>query len=61
MASKNNQNNPDKNSKIKQNKLRESAYCEIECNDVGECEKYRKYVERMVVLHKIGHGIMCGK
>ena len=59
MASKNNKNNSDKNSKIKQNKPHESTYCEENCKDVGKCEKYRKYVERMV--GKACYGIYCSK
>ena len=65
MASKGkgNKNNPDNkaNGNIKQNKLISSEHCEKNCKDVGICEKYRNYISRMTVLHKVGKGIMCGK
>jgi len=71
VASKKNKNNPDNksnginsngNSKdIKQNKLRSSEYCEKNCLNVGECQKYKDYLARMVVLHKVGKGLLCDK
>ena len=66
MASKKtNKNNPDNkasgNNNVKQNKLYSSEHCEKNCKDVEICEKYKSYIERMVVLHKVGKGILCGK
>ena len=62
MASvKKNKNNPNnKGGNIKQNKLRDSAYCE-KCIEVGECKKFKDYEYRMNILHKCGHGISCSK
>jgi len=58
---KKNKNNPDNKSNgingkdngngsnnIKQNKLRSSEYCEKNCNDFGECQKYKDYILRML-------------
>jgi len=72
MASKKNKNNPDNksngingngNSKdnIKQNKLISSEHCEKNCLNVNECQKYKNYLSRMVVLHKVGKGLLCDK
>ena len=60
-SSGNNSSNNVKNNNTKKNKLISSEYCEKNCKDVGICEKYRNYIERMTVLHKVGKGIMCGK
>ena len=68
MASKKNKNNPDNksngingNSKdnIKQNKLISSEYCENNCEDIGECQKYKDYINRMV--GRVCYGIRCNK
>jgi len=66
MASKKNKNNPDNksngiNSKdnIKQNKLISSEYCEKNCKNVGECQKYKDYMDRMV--GRACYGIRCDK
>ena len=56
-----NKNDPNQKSQIKQNKLYSSEHCEKNCKDVGICEKYKNYILRMTVLHKVGKGIMCGK
>jgi len=62
MASvKKNKNNPDNkgNGNVKLNKLRSSEYCEKNCLDVGVCEKYKVYVERM--KRRAGYGLVCSK
>jgi len=56
-----NKNNPNQKYQVKQNKLISSEHCEKNCKDVGICDKYRNYILRMTVLHKVGKGIMCGK
>ena len=43
----------------KQTRPKESSYCENNCKDVGVCEKYRNYMERM--KKRAGHGIVCNK
>lgn len=59
---KGNKNNPNnKGINTKQNKPRESGYCEKECKDVGSCEKYKLYIYRIEILHKTGYGISCDK
>ena len=58
-ASGNNSNNSNNN--VKKNKLYSSEHCEKNCKDVGICEKYKSYIEKMVILHKVGKGILCGK
>ena len=68
---KKNKNNPDNksngingkgsNKDTKQNKLRSSEYCETQCKDIDECQKYKDYMARMVVLHKVGKGLLCDK
>ena len=72
MASvKKNKNNPENKSNgingngngkdnIKQNKLRNSEYCEKNCKNVGECEKYKRYIERLLI-GKRGYGLLCDK
>jgi len=65
IAIKKNKNNPDNkanenSNNIKQNKLISSEHCEKNCKDVGICEKYKKYVERMKNGKK-GYGISCSK
>jgi len=70
MASKKNKNNPDNksngingngNSKnnIKQNKVISSEYCENNCKNVNECQKYKNYIARMV--GRACYGIRCDK
>jgi len=57
---KGNKNNPDnKGGNVKQNKLRDSAYCENNCKDVLSCEKYKNYVLRMI--GRACYGISCSK
>ena len=65
---KKNKNNPDNksngingNSKdnIKHNKLISSEYCEKNCKNVGECQKYKSYMVRMV--GRPCYGIRCDK
>ena len=56
-----NKNDPNQKNKAKQIKPRESAYCETQCKEFGNCEKYKNYIERLNILHKVGHGIMCSK
>ena len=46
-ASGNNSNNSNNN--VKKNKLYSSEHCD------------KSYVEKMVILHKVGKGILCGK
>jgi len=60
---KGNKNNPDNkaNGNVKQNKLISSEYCEKICLNVSECQKYKNYMSRMVVLHKVGKGLLCDK
>ena len=63
MASvKKNKNNPENksNGKVNQNKLRSSEYCEKNCKDVGVCEKYKRYIERLLI-GKRGYGLLCDK
>ena len=61
MASKKNKNNPDNkaNGNVKQNKLISSEYCEKNCLNVGECQKYKDYMTRMV--GRACYGIRCSK
>jgi len=56
-----NKNDPNQKSQVKQNKLISSEYCEKNCKNVGECQKYKDYLARMVVLHKVGKGLLCDK
>jgi len=56
---KKSKNNPN-NRQVKQTKSRESSWCETNCKDVGTCEKYKKYMERLAISHK-GKGILCDK
>jgi len=56
-----NKNDPNQKNQVKQNKLISSEYCEKNCLNVGECQKYKDYIERMVVLHKVGKGLLCDK
>ena len=60
---KKNKNNPDNksNGNVKQNKLISSEHCEKNCLNIGECQKYKDYMTRMTVLHKVGKGIICDK
>lgn len=55
---KKSKNNPN-NRQVKQTKPRESSWCEENCKDVGTCEKYKFYIERM--KKRAGHGIVCDK
>lgn len=62
MAIKKNKNNPDnKAGTVKQNKLRSSEYCEKSCSEVGVCEKYKEYIRKMTIFHKVGKGLNCSK
>ena len=56
-----NKNDPNQKNQVKQNKLISSEYCEKNCKNVGECQKYKDYLARMVVLHKVGKGLLCDK
>jgi len=56
-----NKNDTNQESQVKHNKLISSEYCEKNCKDVRECQKYKDYVVRMVVLHKVGKGLLCDK
>ena len=58
---KGNKNNPDNksNGNIKQNKLISSEYCEKNCKNVNECQKYKDYLVRMV--GRACYGIRCSK
>ena len=60
MASKKNKNNPDNKSTKPKTKLYESSHCESNCKDVGTCEKYKGYMERLK-SGKVGRGIPCSK
>jgi len=70
IASKKNKNNPNNKSNgvngsnngsgnIKQNKLISSEYCEKNCKNVNECQKYKDYMDRMV--GRACYGIRCSK
>jgi hypothetical protein len=52
-------NNPN-NRQVKQIKPKESSDCKKYCSDVGECKKYKKYIERLN-RHRICYGINCNK
>ena len=54
-----NKNDPNQKNQVKQNKLYSSEHCEKNCKDVGNCEKYKSYVERM--KKRAGYGISCSK
>jgi len=54
-----NKNDPNQKSQVKQNKLISNEYCEKNCKDVGECQKYKNYVARMV--GRPCYGIRCDK
>ena len=54
-----NKNNPNQKYQVKQNKLISSEHCEKNCKDVGICEKYKSYVERM--KKRAGYGLKWDK
>jgi len=56
---KKSKNNPNVR-QVKQIKPRESSHCEENCKEVGICEKYKDYMEKLR-NGKIGHGIYCDK
>lgn len=60
MAEKKSKNNPNVR-QVKQIRPRESSYCEENCKDVENCEKYKNYIYKITVLHKKGYGIVCSK
>ena len=55
-----NKNDPNQKNNVKQVKPRESGYCETKCSEVGSCEKYREYIEKMI-NGKRGYGLNCSK
>jgi len=54
-----NKNDPNQKSQVKQNKLISSEHCEKNCLNVGECQKYKDYLTRMV--GRACYGIRCSK
>jgi hypothetical protein len=60
MANIKNKNDSNNKSQVKQIRPRESSFCEKYCKDVGECEKYKNYIERLK-SGKRGYGIKCNK
>jgi hypothetical protein len=53
---KKNKNDPNNKSKIKQTKIRESSYCETNCEN--KCKQYDDYMKRLK-QGKILHGLKC--
>ena len=56
---KNDPNNKGNSKDTKQNKLISSEHCEKNCLNVGECQKYKDYLTRMV--GRACYGIRCSK